>query len=415
MKFGAIRQAILTPVALTACLLAVPLSAASAFDDDVVQVDQRAVALSALDFDPWQVQEDDIEPRRVEIEAYQREVAAVAADTAADRSDAEVEVADDEADLDAALAHRAAMETEVEEYSIAIWVLGDLGLQETFETEAERARHAEPVIASTEALIERVEEADAAIVDAENALADSEAVLAERVTVDEIAQAELREATSIVERFESMVTARADAIDRWTHDALESEDETIAMVTITSVTVQVPIEPPAGGDEEVAAAGVSGNLQQEDPADGGAGADEPAGPPEEEPVPTRATTVAIPPIVVNAEIAENVRALIGAARSDGIELHGGGYRPVADQITLRIAHCGTSGYDIFERPAGECTPPTATPGNSQHELGLAVDFTVDGSIVSSGSPAFSWLVANAGTYGLINLPSEAWHWSTTGS
>ncbi|MEY2426157.1 MAG: hypothetical protein QOI61_1729, partial [Actinomycetota bacterium] len=39
-----------------------------------------------------------------------------------------------------------------------------------------------------------------------------------------------------------------------------------------------------------------------------------------------------------------------------------------------------------------------------------------GSIITSRSnPAFKWLAANAKTYGLYNLPSEPWHWSTNGN
>lgn len=361
-------------------------------------------ALEAIAFDPWQLQDDEILPRRSDIVAYQVHTRAVATQTAAAVAETEAELLVALGVLEDAIDHRADMELEVEGFSISIWFLGDLGLQETFDSEAERARQAEPVVAATEALVLRVEEADADIVAAEAEVAAIEIVLAERVVVDQAAQRLVRNATQIRERFESMVTDRNEEIERLSHEALESESEDIEFATITSVVVQVPIAVPAtpgAGGEEAA--------QGEIPVGAGAQeAQEPA------PVPTQATTVAIAPIMVNTEIAGQVQALIGAARSDGIDLHGGGYRPVADQIILRVAHCGTSGYDIFEKPAGECTPPTATPGNSQHELGLAVDFTENGTILGAGSPAFAWMVANASSYGLINLPSEPWHWSTTG-
>lgn len=119
-------------------------------------------------------------------------------------------------------------------------------------------------------------------------------------------------------------------------------------------------------------------------------------------------------IMVNAEIAENVAALLAAAREDGIELSGWGWRGRADQITLRIAHCGESGYAMFDVSAGSCSPPTARPGHSEHELGFAIDFTEGGSVLRWNSPGFFWLRDNAAEYGLINLPSEPWHWSTTG-
>lgn len=51
-----------------------------------------------------------------------------------------------------------------------------------------------------------------------------------------------------------------------------------------------------------------------------------------------------------------------------------------------------------------------------HERGLAIDFTIDGSIISSrNSAAFRWMAANAAHYGLYNLPSEPWHWSVNGN
>ena len=65
-------------------------------------------------------------------------------------------------------------------------------------------------------------------------------------------------------------------------------------------------------------------------------------------------------------------------------------------------------------PSTACNPQTAIPGTSNHEHGEAIDFTTNGDTIHAGSPAFSWLKINAGKYGLKNLPSENWHWSTTG-
>jgi LAS superfamily LD-carboxypeptidase LdcB len=68
-------------------------------------------------------------------------------------------------------------------------------------------------------------------------------------------------------------------------------------------------------------------------------------------------------------------------------------------------------------PASRCSPPTAIPGTSQHERGLAIDFTCNGGPIGQrdhGNPCYLWLSAHAASYGLHNLPSEAWHWSTTG-
>ena len=61
---------------------------------------------------------------------------------------------------------------------------------------------------------------------------------------------------------------------------------------------------------------------------------------------------------------------------------------------------------------------TARPGSSMHERGLAIDFyrrlSGGGAGEIAGTRAFRWLSRNAKTYGLYNLPSEPWHWSTTG-
>jgi LAS superfamily LD-carboxypeptidase LdcB len=122
-------------------------------------------------------------------------------------------------------------------------------------------------------------------------------------------------------------------------------------------------------------------------------------------------------IRVHTSIATQVDALLEAAERDGIVLRGGGLRSHDEQIALRRAHCGGDDhYSIWERPAGECSPPTAVPGTSLHELGLAIDFTYRGTTIAShASPAFQWLQENASRFGLYNLPSEPWHWSVNGT
>jgi hypothetical protein len=121
-------------------------------------------------------------------------------------------------------------------------------------------------------------------------------------------------------------------------------------------------------------------------------------------------------ITVHTDIADQVAALVQAARADGHTLTGGGYRSPERQIELRRAHCGPSHYAVYEMPSSRCTPPTARPGSSNHERGLAIDFECDGALIRSRSSAcFAWLADNAGTFGLYNLPSEPWHWSVTGA
>lgn len=133
------------------------------------------------------------------------------------------------------------------------------------------------------------------------------------------------------------------------------------------------------------------------------------------PVATPAEIVSVQGIEVHESIAWKVEELLNAAASDGVELSGWGFRDNIKQIQLRQENCGTSEYDVWEKPASACRPPTARPGQSNHERGLAIDFTYrGGSITTHSNPGFVWLNNNAHRWGFVNLPSEAWHWSTTG-
>ena len=117
-------------------------------------------------------------------------------------------------------------------------------------------------------------------------------------------------------------------------------------------------------------------------------------------------------ITVAASLAPNVAALLQAAAADGLRLGGGGYRSYQAQIEARKRNgCP----DVFTAPASSCRVPTARPGQSMHERGLAVDFTCNGILIQSrASPCWQWLSRRAAAYGLLNLPSESWHWSTNG-
>jgi probable HAF family extracellular repeat protein len=121
-------------------------------------------------------------------------------------------------------------------------------------------------------------------------------------------------------------------------------------------------------------------------------------------------------ITVSSAIADNLDALLAAAEADGFAFTGGGYRDTARQIELRRQNCGTSYYAIYEMPSSSCSPPTARPGTSNHERGLAIDFNCAGELVRSRSkPCFRWLAAHAADYGFYNLPAEPWHWSIDGA
>jgi len=127
------------------------------------------------------------------------------------------------------------------------------------------------------------------------------------------------------------------------------------------------------------------------------------------------TLVWVRGIQVNTSIADGLERLLDAMQDEGYELAGWGYRTHQAQISLRKAHCGTSDYAVWQMPSHHCSPPTARPGRSNHETGEAVDFTVNGSVISSRSTAvFQALSRLAPQFGLHNLPSEPWHWSVDG-
>lgn len=106
-------------------------------------------------------------------------------------------------------------------------------------------------------------------------------------------------------------------------------------------------------------------------------------------------------IPVNSLVSERVTLMLEAAKKDGVILTiGNSFRSYESQQQVYQNNCGS----------GTCNPPTATPGNSQHERGLAIDF----SSCSASSACFKWLSEHAKNYGYYNLPSESWHWSASG-
>ena len=117
-------------------------------------------------------------------------------------------------------------------------------------------------------------------------------------------------------------------------------------------------------------------------------------------------------IRVHKTIADKVRDMLNLAYQQGLKLCGNGYRSISAQIALRRAHCP----DVWSSPASACSPPTAPPGSSMHEKGLAIDFTCGSyGSVGRGDPCFVFLANNASKFGLHNLPSEPWHWSSDGT
>jgi hypothetical protein len=137
--------------------------------------------------------------------------------------------------------------------------------------------------------------------------------------------------------------------------------------------------------------------------------------------------VVVSGIEVCSTIKDKVKNMIDAAAKDNIILTGSGRRSVERQVQLRRQNCGTTEYDIYKKPSGQCNPETAIPGRSAHEQGLAIDFqntcftanrntSNARNCAQSGNKNFLWLEANAKNYGFRNLVNgtEPWHWSTTG-
>lgn len=117
-------------------------------------------------------------------------------------------------------------------------------------------------------------------------------------------------------------------------------------------------------------------------------------------------------ITVNCQISGQLGRLLSAASSAGVHLSGGGWRDPAQQIALRRSHCGSSYYAIYQMSPSACRPPTARPGQSMHEVGLAIDFA---NCSGRGTACYGWLARNAARFGFYNLPSEPWHWSVNGN
>lgn len=101
---------------------------------------------------------------------------------------------------------------------------------------------------------------------------------------------------------------------------------------------------------------------------------------------------------LDPEFGDRLDDLIAAApgRIDVVS----GFRSSDEQMALRRQNCP----DAVASDSTECTPWTAKPGTSDHELGLAADLSFESGAVEA------WAHANADRFGLaFNVPTEAWH------
>lgn len=247
---------------------------------------------------------------------------------------------------------------------------------------------------------------------------------AELERLDELLVAQRRLDAQIDRRLDAVLAevAALEKIDEKAARELEEQEKALAAQSKAAVggsgtprneakVAAQPASAPSGG-------GTTGGAGSPAPATTTTTTPEPTGPPPAPPsgIVTWQDVTKVGGIWVHKSIASRVQALLDAAASSGIRLSGGGFRDPSEQIRLRQAHCGPTEYDVYYKPASQCTPPTAQPGRSMHERGLAIDFQSGGKLITSRSdPAFQWLSANAAGYGLYNLPSEPWHWSTNGN
>ncbi len=108
-------------------------------------------------------------------------------------------------------------------------------------------------------------------------------------------------------------------------------------------------------------------------------------------------------------MADRLERLLAAAEREGHHLSGTGYRTFPEQQRLRTIN----GCREVMRGT-DCRIPTAIPGTSMHEKGLAVDFKCGGATMQKGMKCYTWMGDHARDYGLFNFPVEDWHWSTNG-
>ena len=262
---------------------------------------------------------------------------------------------------------------------------------------------------------DRRAEADAQLTELQNALAQQQAFAAD---VEARLNAKLAEAESL-RTFDAaladQLVREQEALAAWVRglqEAAERQRQADAAAAARAAAASRPAPSPrsggGGGGGGAAAPAPAAPAAQADPA-----------PAVIRPAPGGLATVTCPfggSITVAGSIAGNVQGLLNAAASAGVSLcASSGYRSPDAQIALRRQNCGTSNYAIYYAPPSACSPPTAIPGSSMHERGLAVDFSCNGGgAIRRGNECWNFLAAHADEYGLHNLPGEDWHWSTNG-
>ncbi len=139
-------------------------------------------------------------------------------------------------------------------------------------------------------------------------------------------------------------------------------------------------------------------------------------------------------IRVNSQISKSIFDMLNASKSIGLTISAtDSYRTMAVQRAGFHERCGANYPETqsFQKPP--CVgAPIARPGYSNHQMGLALDITCNGTGVgqsyasASTNPCFKWMQANAAQYGLYEYGKgkptsrastnyEGWHWSADGN
>ncbi len=102
----------------------------------------------------------------------------------------------------------------------------------------------------------------------------------------------------------------------------------------------------------------------------------------------------------NSVVSGAVYAMVEAAKKDGVTMKATStFRTMADQQSL----CPCDGVRV------------GRPGYSNHQLGVAIDFGGDGTLMNKSNPMWVWLDKNAEKFGYKPYAAEDWHWSPFGS
>ncbi len=122
--------------------------------------------------------------------------------------------------------------------------------------------------------------------------------------------------------------------------------------------------------------------------------------------------------IVNSLVSKAFKDMIDSAGRDKVSLSANStFRTMAHQQDLCAANagCRSGNYESV-----------AKPGTSNHQLGIAIDFSDIYSSVgghagqcspkqTSATASYKWLDQNAANFGIKQYCAEAWHWSPTGS